>query len=79
MTTTRPHLPVEYTENGTITVGGRGAKSKLEITFSRWGEAVTVNAPPGAVSYSSLGAGNGTPPTTNPPVLTAVRRPDPLS
>jgi len=73
VTTSRPHLPVEYTENGTITVGGQRAKSKLDITFSRWGEAVTVNAPPGAVSYSSLGAGNGAPPTTNPPVLTSAR------
>lgn len=73
LTTSHPHLPVEYTENGTITVGGQSAKGKLEMTFSRWGEAVTVNAPQGAVSYSSLGAGNGTPPTTGPPVLTSAR------
>jgi hypothetical protein len=73
LTTSRPHLPVEYTENGTITPpGGQGSRSTLKITFSRWGEAVTVNAPPGAVSYSSLGAGNGTTPTTGPPVLTSA-------
>ncbi len=68
VTTSRPHLPVQYTENGKIDK----VASKLIITFSRWGEVVAVHAPVGAVSYSSLGAGNGTTPTTGPPVLTAA-------
>ena len=72
VTASHPHLPVEYTENGKLTTGGQTNEGKLVITFSRWGEHVSVNAPSGAVSYSSLGAGNGTPPTTGPPVLTAA-------
>jgi hypothetical protein len=68
VTRSRPHLPVEYTESGKIDK----VKSKLVMTFSRWGEAVSVTAPPNAVSYSSLGAGNLAPPTTSPPVLTAA-------
>ncbi len=73
VTASRPHLPVQYTENGTISAGGQSAKSTLVITFSRWGEPVAVSAPQGTVAYSSLGAGNGTTPTTGPPVLTAAR------
>ncbi len=73
VTASHPHLPVQYTESGTITADGQSAKSTLVITFSRWGEAVTVSAPPGAVSYASLGAGNGTTPTTGPPVLTSAQ------
>ena len=68
VTTSRPHLPVQYTENGKID----RIASKLVMTFSKWGEAVSVTAPQGAVTYSSLGVGNGTTPTTRPPVLTAA-------
>jgi len=68
VTTSRPHLPVEYAENGKIDK----VASKLVMTFSKWGEVVTVTAPQGAVSYSSLGVGNGSTPTTQPPVLTAA-------
>jgi hypothetical protein len=68
ITTSRPHLPVEYTENGKIDK----VASKLVMTFSRWGEDVTVTAPTEAVTYSSLGVGNGTTPTTEPPVLTSA-------
>ncbi len=69
VTTSRPHLPVQYTENGTI----NKTKSSLVMTFSRWGEPVHVTAPKGAITYDSLGVGNGTTPTTGPPVLTATR------
>jgi hypothetical protein len=69
LTTSRPHLPVQYTENGTI----NNTKSTLVMTFSRWGETVHVSAPKGAVTYESLGVGNGTTPTTGPPVLTSAR------
>jgi hypothetical protein len=68
VTTSRPHLPVQYTESGKID----GATSKLVMTFSRWGEFVTVSAPQGAVTYASLGVGNATTPTTGPPVLTSA-------
>jgi len=68
VTASRPHLPVEYTENGKI----NKIASKLDMTFSKWGEVVSVTAPTGAVPYASLGAGNGTTPTTGPPVLTAA-------
>lgn len=68
VTKTRPHLPVEYTQSGKIDK----VQSKLVMIFSKWGEAVSVTTPPGAVSYSSLGVGNGTTPTTGPPVLTAA-------
>jgi hypothetical protein len=68
ITTSRPHLPVEYTEKGKIDK----VSSTLAMFFSRWGERLTVSAPHGAVSYASLGVGNGTTPTTEPPVLTAA-------
>ena len=68
ITTSRPHLPVQYTEKGKIDK----VASTLVMTFSRWGEAVSVTAPTGAVSYASLGVGNGTTPSTGPPVLTSA-------
>ncbi len=69
VTTSRPHLPVQYTQNGKI----NGVASKLVMNFSKWGEVVTVSAPTGAISYASLGAGSGTTPTTGPPVLASAR------
>jgi len=68
VTKSRPHLPVEYTEKGKIDKFA----STLVMTFSRWGEHLTVSAPHGAVSYASLGVGNGTTPSTGPPVLTSA-------
>jgi hypothetical protein len=58
--TATPHLPVRYAERGTQ---GR-QKSVSSVTFSRWGEAVTITAPSGAVPYASLGAGTGTVPSS---------------
>jgi hypothetical protein len=66
VTSSTPHLPVEYTENGKV---GRVA-SKLDLTFSDWGEPIALSTPSGAAPYSSLSSGNGTTPTTNAPVLT---------
>jgi hypothetical protein len=67
ITASRPHLPVQYTEQGKID----NQASSLVMTFSKWGEPVNVSAPTGAIAYSSLNAGSGTTPTTaGPPVLT---------
>ncbi len=68
ITTSRPHLPVEYTEKGKIDK----VASTLSMTFSRWGERLTLSAPHDAVTYASLGVGNGTTPSTGPPVLTSA-------
>ena len=43
VTASVPHLPVEYTENGKIDK----MASKLVMTFSRWGEPVARDRPPG--------------------------------
>jgi hypothetical protein len=73
VTTSRPHLPVQYTENGDFgTTTSNLVASKLAMTFSKWGETVTVHAPKGAVPYASLGGGNGSVPNTGPPVLTSA-------
>jgi hypothetical protein len=74
VTTSRPHLPVEYTENGkTGTTVTNLAASKLVMTFSKWGEAVSVTAPKEAVSYASLGVGSGgSVPGSGPPILTSA-------
>jgi hypothetical protein len=66
VTATRPHLPVQYTEHGKID----NQASDLVMTFSKWGEAVTVTAPAGAVAYSSLGAGPTPTTPLGPPILT---------
>jgi hypothetical protein len=66
VTSSSPHLPVEYTENGKI----GNVSSKLDMTFSKWGEVVAETAPQRAVGYASLSSGNATTPTTGPPVLT---------
>jgi hypothetical protein len=54
-----PHLPVRYTERGTE----NRQTTRSTVTFSRWGTAVPVTAPAGAVTYASLGAGTGTVPS----------------
>ena len=64
---TTPHLPVRYTERGTL----NREPTTTTVTFDHWGETVDVTAPAHAVSYASLGAGSGTTPTTpGGPVLT---------
>jgi hypothetical protein len=49
------HLPVRYVEHGTLGSGSRRSSEEFSITFSAWGEAVPLSAPPGAVPFSSLG------------------------
>lgn len=67
MSATGRHLPVRYVERGTLK-GSDGSATSLQfsIDFSAWGEPVPVTAPPGALSFASLGtAGGGTgPPNT---------------
>jgi hypothetical protein len=70
VTSSVPHLPVEYTENGKT---GK-VTSKVDMIFSQWGEVVAEAAPQTAVGYSSLSSGNATTPTTGPPVLTRSPR-----
>lgn len=53
----KPHVPLEYTERGTI----GGQKSTFTMAFGRWGVPVTVSAPPGATPFSSVGSGTTTP------------------
>jgi hypothetical protein len=62
-----PHLPVRYTQRGTL---GRSVTVSA-VSFSHWGEPVSIAAPAGAVPYASLGAGSGSvPPTPGGTVLT---------
>jgi hypothetical protein len=58
-----PHLPVQYSERGTIS----GQRSTFTMTFDHWGESVNVTAPTGAISFASLSAGSVTP--SGPPSL----------
>jgi hypothetical protein len=50
-----PHLPVRYTERGTLD----HQKSTATVTFSGWGKSVTITAPVGAVPWAQVGAGSG--------------------
>jgi hypothetical protein len=62
-----PHLPVRYTERGTL----NRQQSSSSVSFTGWGEAVHITAPTGAVPYASIGAGSGTVPTSpSGPILT---------
>jgi hypothetical protein len=49
-----PHVPVRYSEHGSI----NGQRVDFAMVFSHWGERVDVVAPSGAVSFSSLGPEN---------------------
>jgi hypothetical protein len=59
-----PRVPVRYTEQGTIDKQA----AAFTMIFSHWGEPVTVVAPPGALSFSSLGPGA----TVGPPGSTTL-------
>ncbi len=50
VSTAAPYLPVEVVTNGTL-AGQRGTST---VTFSHWGEPVSVTAPAGATPFSSL-------------------------
>jgi hypothetical protein len=71
---TAPHLPVRYRERSTQVSSGRGHRLGVSIstvTFSRWGQSLSITAPTGAVAYATLGVGSGSVPTTpNGTILT---------
>ena len=50
-----PHLPIRYTERGTL----NHQKSAASVTFSDWGEPVNITTPLGAVPWAQVGAGSG--------------------
>jgi len=72
------HLPVRYRESGT----SAGQSTSFTMTFADYGEAVSESAPPGAVTYPSIGGasgggnggGGGAGSSTSPSVLTAFVR-----
>jgi len=67
------HLPVSYTERGTVGSGTAASSLTFRIDFSGWGEAVPVTAPTGAIAFSSLpSAGGGQPGGTGPVTGTTV-------
>jgi len=68
ITAAKPHLPVQYSERGTI----GGERSVAAITFSDWGETVSVSAPQAAVPFSSLAAGSTPTPSTGTPSLVSA-------
>ena len=54
----KPHLPVRFTGSGSVTdQSGNNQQTTMSVTFGDWGEPVTVDAPSGAVAYSSLQVG----------------------
>jgi len=58
-------LPVSFTGSGVVS----GQATTFHTTFSQWGESVVVQAPAGAVAYSSVDIG-GLNQNNNPSVLT---------
>lgn len=48
-------LPVRYVQQGTFD----GQQTRASITFSGWGESITVVAPAGPVPYATLASGSG--------------------
>ncbi|HXQ60214.1 MAG TPA: hypothetical protein VN799_08940 [Acidimicrobiales bacterium] len=52
---TAPHLPVRYTERGTLS----RQQSSATVAFSQWGEPVHITAPVGAIAWAQVGAGSG--------------------
>ena len=56
------HVPVRYSEQGKLD----NQQSAFTMTFSKWGEPVTVTAPQGAVSFASLGSTGPGPSVTSP-------------
>lgn len=49
------HRPIRFTERSTA----NGQRSTFVMTFSRFAAAVSETAPPGAVSYTSIGGASG--------------------
>lgn len=53
------HLPVRYTELGSVGTGSNRARLDFSITFSKWGEAVSPPVPSAATPFSALGVTGG--------------------
>jgi hypothetical protein len=51
---TDPHLPSAIAERLTGTASGQASTDTAQVTFSQWGEPVSVKAPTGSIPYSSL-------------------------
>ncbi len=69
VTASGPHLPVSYTEKGTVGTGSSRSSLNFTITFSSWREPLDVTAPSGPVPFSSLGASGSTPQSPGPTIL----------
>jgi hypothetical protein len=52
----KPHLPANLTEQLSLTANHQPSHEVLKVTFSRWGEPVTVTAPTDSIPYSTLPA-----------------------
>ncbi len=69
------HLPVRYSESGTLSTNGQSEHSSFTMTFSDFGEEVSESTPPGAVPFPSLGStGGGGGSSTSPKLVTSARR-----
>jgi hypothetical protein len=60
------HLPVRFSSAGVVS----GKRTMVRVDFGAWGERVPVDAPTGALPYSSLQIGAIPPEPGNPPILT---------
>jgi hypothetical protein len=65
------HLPVRYSESGTMRVNGESERMSFTMTFSDFGEEVSESPPPGAIPFSSFGTGGGG--STSPSLVTSPR------
>lgn len=68
------HRPLRYSQSGTL----QGQKTTFTMTFSRYGQPVSVTPPVGAVTFPSIGGasggngnGGGSGSTTSPSILTS--------
>lgn len=51
-----PHLPVNLTEQLSLTANHQSSNEVVKVTYSRWGEPVTVASPPDSIPFSTLPA-----------------------
>ena len=57
--TTGPHLPTQLTGQLSGAINQQSTSETLKVTFSRWGEPVSITTPTGSIPYSTL-PGTGT-------------------
>jgi len=68
------HLPVHYSESGTLSTNGQSEHKSFTMTFSDFGKEVSETPPSGAVPFSSLGGtGGGGGTSTSPRLVTSAR------